>query len=173
MEALKPREFIISCLGETRSLLKALSPEIYRKQVPSLDGSIGGHLRHSLEHLQIFLNGMEGEEVYFEKRERRKGVEEDMETALLEIARLEEALQSAPLEGAYETPMTSRSSLSGDLRESVEYPSVWGRELVYVGLHFVHHMALMAVAARLQGLEVDSRFGKAPATLHFERATSR
>jgi hypothetical protein len=42
--------------------------------------------------------------------------------------------------------------------------------LVYVGLHFTHHMALMAVSARAQGLAVPDGFGKAPATLAYERS---
>lgn len=167
-EPLKPEAFVLQILDQVEAFLVALPAEAYSARVSVMEGSIGGHLRHSLEHVAELLRGLRTGEVYFERRERDPQVESNVDAALAELRRLRAGLAAA--EGL-EQAMSARSSLSGRLEESLAYPSSPARELVYVGLHFTHHMALMAVAARAQGLSVPDGFGKAPATLAYERAS--
>jgi hypothetical protein len=169
---MQPDEFVLHCLEQSQGLLGSLPPGAYAREIDTIGGSIGGHMRHCLEHLENLLKGLDSGEVYFENRHRSPELSTIPELALKEIVSLDERLRRASASGRLTEALSARSSLSGDLSKSLVYESSAGRERVYVGLHFVHHMALMAIAARLQGLEVDRDFGKAPATLHYERALS-
>lgn len=162
-------EFILHILDQNERFLLSLPEGAYERKVQEVGGTIGGHLRHSLEHLRELLRGIEHGEVFFEKRRRDPLISQFVEAGLLELRFLRDALNAVDAAGILSSPLRSRSSLSGDLRETVCHPSCFGRELIYVGLHFVHHMALMAVAARLQGLHVEADFGKAPATRAYEQ----
>jgi uncharacterized damage-inducible protein DinB len=169
----EPGQFVISCLDQSESLLLGLPAGAYAKPVEAVGGSIGGHLRHCLEHVGILLAALDSGEVFFEDRRRDEGISSRADLALAEIHGLRQALAQAAAEDRLERTLRARSSLSGDLAESVAYDSSAKRELVYVGLHFVHHMAFMAIAARLMGHDPGAEFGKAPATLSYERSLLR
>lgn len=165
--------FVTGYLDQTEALLEGLPQGVYARHVPAVGGSIGGHVRHCLDHVQGALRALESGEVYFERRDRDPKVAVDPSAALDWLRRLRMDLGEAAAVGALARPVAARTSLSGDLAASVALPSTLARELVYVGLHFVHHLALVATAARLQGLAVDPLLGRAPATLHHERALPR
>jgi hypothetical protein len=55
----------------------------------------------------------------------------------------------------------------------VTVPTSLGRELLFLESHTVHHMALLADYVRGLGVVLDANFGKAPATIAFERAQKR
>jgi hypothetical protein len=172
-QALKPGDFVLGVLDQAEGFILGLPEGAYAARVEAIAGSLGGHLRHCLEHLAELLHGLESGEVFFENRKRDLLVSGFAQAGLAELGRLRAGLSQARETGRLELPLIARSSLSGRLEESVCYPSSAGRELVYVGLHFIHHMALMATAARLLGVPVDTDLGKAPATLVFEKSSLR
>ena len=47
--------------------------------------------------------------------------------------------------------------------------STFGRELVFVSSHAVHHFFTLKLITKVQGIEMDSDFGIAPATVSFQR----
>jgi uncharacterized damage-inducible protein DinB len=171
---LQAHEFVLELLDRNERLLCALPAGAYETPVEALGGAVGGHMRHSLEHLRILLHGRLTGEVYFERRNRDAGISTRLDAGLAELRSLRTELQAAAQEpGFLGAPLNARTSLSGALDESVAYSSCVGRELVYVGLHFVHHMALIEAALRLQNVPVEAHFGKAPATLAYERGQAR
>lgn len=167
---LQPFEFVSACLADADAFVRSLPEGSYAFHAEPMQGSIGGHLRHSLEHVENLLAGLEHGEVFFEKRHRDARLGSDAAFARERIRALAAALACAEAAGQLQGPMASRSSLSGELEDCVVIESTVQRELVYIGLHFVHHMALMAISARLQGISVPADFGKAPATRVFEKS---
>ena len=165
---LAPAEFVLACLDHTADFIRALPESIYRENAGPVGANVGAHLRHSLEHVAEILNAIDSGEVYFERRQRDARIASDPTAGLAELQRLRANLAQAWKAGRLERPVTSRCSLSGDLDSSLCIPSSMARELAYVGLHFTHHMALMAAAARWHGANVAEGFGKAPATLFYE-----
>lgn len=165
--------FVHGYLGQSVTLLEGMPYEAYGLVVAAVGGSVGGHLRHCLEHVQSWLEGLERGTVYFEDRSRDRRLESDRDHAVAACRTLAARLSEADEKGFTNLKMLSKTSLTGDLARWVELPSSAERELVYVGLHFVHHMALMATAARLQGLAVPEDFGVAPATLAHRRMKAR
>lgn len=161
--------FLVQSLNQSERLVQDLPPGVYARRVEALGGSIGGHLRHSLEHVEILLGALDSGEVFFERRSRDGRISEDPDIALETLRSLRARLQLELQRGRLDRAVTARSSLSGDLAQTVDLPSSLAREMVYVGLHYVHHLALVATAARLQGCAVDPDLGKAPATLYYER----
>jgi hypothetical protein len=56
---------------------------------------------------------------------------------------------------------------AGDMELTV--PSTLGRELLFLSSHTVHHFALLGNYCKAAGVEMGADFGKAPATVAFER----
>jgi uncharacterized damage-inducible protein DinB len=167
---LSASDFVSRQLDQNQAFVESLPPGAYGKRVEAVQGSIGGHLRHCLEHVDEWLQGLDRGSLCFEERRRDPRVQGQAAAALNEIQRLRQALRQACAAGEQQRPLEARSTLTGRLEDSLSCASTAERELIYVGLHFVHHMALMAVAARLQGLPVPEDFGKAPATVAYERS---
>ena len=67
------------------------------------------------------------------------------------------------------TPLRVRACI-GMAGESVcSTDSSFGRELLFVTSHAVHHFALLQVHCRQHGIPIGADFGKAPATVAHER----
>jgi hypothetical protein len=56
---------------------------------------------------------------------------------------------------------------AGELTVTVE--TTLGRELMFLSSHTVHHFALVAQYSKAAGVDLGHDFGKAPATVAFER----
>ena len=166
-------------LRQLRQCLGGLNDEQYAALVPVIGGSIGGHSRHMLEHYQSILDARLNGSVCFENRSRDAKIQNHRSAALDRIRDLEVAVDEWSLalvagevtQGSLpclESPLLAQTSLTGNLSEVVAIKSTFSREWIYVILHAVHHLAIIATAARYQGLAVDPNLGRAPATLYFE-----
>jgi uncharacterized damage-inducible protein DinB len=132
-------------------------------------GTIGKHVRHTLDHFRAALDGLRpGAVVDYDRRERDVPMETDPGAALDAIARVRDRLSR--LAGSdLERPLRIRVMLTGDGQEAV-LTSTLGRELAFAAHHAVHHHAMIAAIAREFGVETCADFGKAPSTLKHERA---
>ena len=50
--------------------------------------------------------------------------------------------------------------------------STFGRELVFVSSHAVHHYFTLKLIAKMQDIQIDSGLGLAPATASYQRSQS-
>jgi len=148
------------------ALLAVLGGERFVARIPlCYHASVGGHLRHVIEHYQSFLRGLEDGRIDYEDRPRDPLIEtepqhaasilEDISTRLLEVA------TTGPNHGLLLCAETSDGECVGT---SVV------RELEFLLSHTIHHYALVAVMARLQGCEPEAEFGIAPSTLRFQQS---
>ena len=130
---------------------------------------VGAHLRHVIEHYEALLSPAKAGCVDYDQRPRDRELERRPDVAR---ARLE-ALQARLLQWT-DTPLGAPlqvrglGGLAGDFDFVVE--SSWGRELVFVASHAIHHFALLQAHCQQHGIPINTEFGRAPATVAHERS---
>ena len=163
----------IALLRQGIDLLGTLPPETYANRVAvAFQGSIGGHYRHCLDHFASFLRGCESEFVDFDHRARDPRIERDPDRARRESEALLAALEGLDPD-VLDAPVTVRCEVSYEHGDSPITRSSMGRELAYAIAHGIHHFALIAVMARLQGVTLPEDFGVAPSTMAYRAASAR
>ncbi|MBZ9539635.1 DinB family protein [Modicisalibacter tunisiensis] len=133
--------------------------------------TIGKHVRHILDHYEALL-AQEGvapaPTVDYERRQRDPDVEQRPECALEQLQNLANRLSRL---GGQPTA-TRRVHFAyhvGGQRSLL--PSSLERELAFLTSHAIHHMAIIALLADTQDVEVANTFGVHPSTLrHWQRA---
>ena len=161
---------LVGVLRQTAALLESLTDEQYaRKPVGVVPSSIGGHVRHCLDHVEALLRGAGDGLLDYDRRERGTDVERSRTAALETMRRQECQLLSFPWpEGRH--PLHLSVLVSPDAPPTVVVSSL-DRELAFALSHTIHHGALIAVMAKLLGVPVPPDFGYAPSTLaHGRRA---
>ena len=150
-------------LDDLVNLLMAMPPEVYAaRPFPGVSGSIGEHVRHTLDHIGALVAGDPSATLSYDHRERGTAVESDPSAALRHILRLKAALERWSTRSLDEpVKVASMVSSSG---ETVTGWSTLVRELAFVMSHTIHHQAIIALLLGLQGLGVPDRFGYAPST---------
>ena len=151
-------------LAQGEDLLRALSVERYTCRVPlAFNACIGGHYRHCLDHFTSLLRGLDADELNYDQRERDVRIESQPEFALAVTRQLRAQLEGLP-SGALAAPVRVRCQVSYAHGDSPATSSTFGRELVYVIAHAIHHFALISIMARLLDLKLPVHFGVAPST---------
>lgn len=159
-----PFDLLAALLDQLAGVLEATTDSQYtQRPVGAVSSSLGGHVRHCLDHFRALCRGAEAGWIDYDDRERGTRVETSRGAALSTIAELRNRLER--LDTAL-LPMTLRvrSGISAD-GQSLESVSSLGRELVFVLSHTVHHNALLAVMCRTLGVPIPDEFGYAPSTL--------
>jgi hypothetical protein len=158
-----PVPALVSVLGDIRRLVERLDDVAYASPAPGRSsGGVGGHVRHTIDHVTALLDALDTGVCAYDRRRRGTDVERCRTVALVAIEaavrgvrgltddRLDEAvLVEAQLDEAGATTI---------LRSTV------GREVAFVSHHAVHHNAFVKELLRARGVEIDARFGLAPAT---------
>jgi uncharacterized damage-inducible protein DinB len=161
---------VIAVLRQLAGLLDSMTDELYCSKPAGFTSSIGGHVRHCLDHVESLLCSLNGGELDYDSRRRGTDVETCRRTALDAIARQEQSLGALPRR-IEERPLRLTILLSSAL-PLFEFDTTFGRELAFVLSHTVHHNALIGVMAKSLGLDVPERFGYAPSTIaHLEKTT--
>jgi len=157
---------MVQLLKQLRDLAAGLDAERYNLKPESTKcGAIGGHIRHTLDHVGAWLCGVNQETINYDDRERGTDIETNPQTAVKVIDRYMDRLAkiepASLLEGvAVFTSMTSDGAL-------MRLPSTHARELAFVFSHTVHHNAIIGTIARAQGVELPDNFGTAPSTIAY------
>ena len=128
-----------------------------------MHASVGGHVRHCLDHLAALADGLSSGVIDYDHRQRGTPVELDPTLARTEIARLRTALShvaALPHDRAVVV-------LCMPDREGRPQPltSTLARELAFVLSHTIHHQAMLRGMCVTMGVTVHSSFGFAPSTL--------
>ncbi len=155
----------IHLLDQLRDLVNRLTVDSYRYRDTVLaSGCIGSHIRHIVDHYTMLLQDRRF--LDYDARERLTDIE------LCPLA-AERALTHLPLslEGLTQGDADPSRLVSvhyhPDTRDPGDPVHLWstlGRELTFVFSHTLHHMALIGVLAKQQGVRVPGWFGVARAT---------
>ncbi len=124
--------------------------------VPGLSGSVGGHVRHCLDHVRALERAITTGMVDYEVRERDTRVEIDRTLAWSLLVSARRRVGSIP-ESAGARPVVVRTRL--DVGTSpVEVLSSLEREISFVIAHTIHHCATIACwrASRANGCPIGS-----------------
>ncbi len=161
------RRLLAAALGflqQGLELLELLEAESYARPHPAVyDASIGGHYRHGLDHFVSLLRAVETGVVDYDRRDRDRRVEQDLETARASTRIVRSELQRWDA-SVLEHTVGVRCSVSDCNPESPVTRSTLGRELAYAITHGIHHYAMIGVIARLEDRPVPAGFGVAPST---------
>ena len=162
-------EPLIAVLRQLGELLRSTADDQYAmKPVGAVNSSLGGHVRHCLDHVDSLLTGSSLGTMSYDERQRGTDVETSRLAAMHAIDRQEQELQEL-LHLSVDQPIRLRVRMAAT-GPSVLVDTSLGRELAFVMSHTVHHNALIGVIAKLLGITVPERFGYAPSTLaHMER----
>ncbi|MEM9414289.1 MAG: hypothetical protein AAGA29_02270 [Planctomycetota bacterium] len=157
---------LCALLSQLNELITGLDATAYTTQPETTKcGAIGGHVRHTLDHVIAWLHGVNGEAVNYDDRQRGTDVETNPRTAEQLITRCLADLAQVPCEAlpktvAVLTSMTNDGAL-------VRLPSTHARELAFVFSHTVHHNAIIGTIARALDLTLPPNFGMAPSTIAY------
>ena len=155
---------LIGLLSQLRALIDALTDEEYtRKPVGAVESSIGGHVRHNLDHVGALLRGLPIGRVCYDHRDRDTDVERDRLAARDAIRRLEAELFAFDWPAA-PARVELEALVEPDLPPALALTSV-ERELAFVVGHTIHHNALIRVMVKVLGRTVPADFGYAPSTI--------
>lgn len=159
-------------LAQGENLLKTLTPESFSEKVPvAFNASIGGHYRHCLDHFTSVVRGLNCDLVDYDHRERDARIETQPDFALGITHELRRALATIQPAQLHHT-VAARCEVSYQHGNSPLTASSLGRELVYCIAHAIHHYALIAVMARLSGVQLPEHFGVAPSTVAHQKSVA-
>ena len=159
----------LAMLDQCAAMLTDLPDACYTAPSNRMLGStIGQHVRHALDHFSATLAGADGAVIDNDHRERDTPLERSRTAALDTIAAITAALAGLDHADA-DRAVSVRVMLSADGAEA-ELRSTLARELAFAAHHAVHHHAMVASIALERGAALPPGFGKAPSTLHHERA---
>ena len=151
-------------LEQVREVVSGMPAETYRQPCDGafMGASLGGHVRHVLDHVAAIVDAGETGRVDYERRERGTPVERDPERASMEVRRLVEALgeDGRPAVSDVEVVFRPRSDAP-----PVHIRSNEERELAFALSHTIHHCAMMRGILHAHGVGAPERFGYAPSTL--------
>jgi uncharacterized damage-inducible protein DinB len=160
---------LVGLLYQLFDLLESLSNEAYtRKPVGVVPSSVGGHVRHNLDHVAALLRGLRAGKIDYDRRDRGTDVERDRLAAMAEILRLEKELTEFPWHAVPQ--LIELTALVAADRPPVTTVTSPGRELTFVVSHTVHHNAQIGVMVKLLGAHVPPDFGYAPSTIAHQRS---
>jgi hypothetical protein len=160
----------ITLLDQCSAFVGSVGARSYGVESRVLSGSIGKHIRHTLDHFRAVLDGMEpGGVVDYDNRTRNVPMETDAAAALTAIGVIRQRLLSIG-DGEIGVPVRVRVLLTSDGAQA-ELASTLGRELAFASHHAVHHHAMLGAIAAEFGIQTGPEFGKAPSTICHERRT--
>jgi len=160
-------EGCIVALKRCRAIMDALTPEQYRFAPPG-HGSLGEHVRHTVDHFQCFLRGLEMGEIDYDTRERNPALEANPEVAGRAMDDLLDALAEVDLPPDQPVSVIETVAPGHGPRRS---RSTVGRELSFLSGHTIHHVALMRLIAHRAGAQPINESDLAFSTENYRSAS--
>ena len=138
----------------------------YVTKIPSVyNSSVGGHIRHSLDHFNAIIAATKQTEhklADYDTRKRNTDIETNRQLALEAVNQLLETITTLNFEENIEI------SFIGDDKTFTTFtlPSYVGRELSFASHHAIHHMSMVKLIMQAMQYEFpkDSGIGIAPST---------
>lgn len=165
----------IEVIDQGIRLVKAISDDQYTYiGSPLIDSSIGQHFRHIVDMFLVVSYPSNPSQIDYDARRRGALVETSREAALSELNVIKVYMSAflMDLEEAEDwlaQDVQIKTEVSIEETHSVRLKSNRLRELVFTSSHAVHHYAIIAIHAKIQGIVLDEAFGVAPATATFLR----
>lgn len=160
-----------SALADVADAVRPLTRREYGQRAWQSSGSVGGHVRHCLDHVDALLHALTTGVCNYDERVRGTAVEDDPALACARLAACRLRLGALPA-ALLGQPLALSVRLTRD-GLVVQAPTTVAREVAFVLSHTVHHAALVAVLLEDQGLARPEHFGLAPSTPEPEAVCAR
>lgn len=159
------------CLGQGIRLMKQISREDYTsRHADCYDSTIGGHVRHNLDHYLCLRQGLPLGKVNYDARDRDAFLETDPGYAAAKMGELIAFVQSLAEEDL-DQPLKVKMDCGAHHDEVEQWShSSLRRELQFLISHTIHHYALIATLCSQSNLKLPADFGVAPSTLRFRNS---
>ena len=151
---------------------------LYAQVCPVVQASIGQHVRHSMDHLELaarIVNTTGENELHYDLRKRGGDDENDLVAAEKRILGVVNVLKNLEEQEVVSRPIQAYFMLSGDPQE-FQLPTTIEREMGFAVHHAIHHMAMVKIiATQTAGLskeELSPDFGRAPSTIVHDKTLS-
>jgi len=155
---------LIGLLHQLADVVARLPDSQYtQKPVGVIDSSVGGHVRHCLDHVRSLLDSTGSGELNYDQRQLGTSIERSGRGAAEHIDELLRELEELD-DDVLDHPLNLTVLLSPDDPPIRVMTSV-GREMAYVLAHTVHHNALVGAMVKTLGGWLPERFGYAPSTI--------
>lgn len=161
------------CFHQKQLVLKTVSPEDYAKTHKApYHGSIGGHMRHSLDHFSKLLGVFSSEKVIcYDDRIRSTDIESDIEAAKRRVDSIHLKLNEILSSGVC-TDISVVVRFIGDCSTGATYDSesTFRRELSFVCHHATHHLFFCRMMMETMRYDInDLNIGIANSTILHHR----
>lgn len=164
MTQTKEQQLIEYTVANLQSL-ERLAVFFLKKNPDSYKGSIGGHLRHIIEHYEALVL-RDTNLIHYDARSRDGLLEESPDEAINHIQKLIQELKKVTLmQIGYPVEVYCAGGQSGEFLFS--HASSVGRELCFLNSHCVHHLAIIKPICQKHGIPLDEYFGYAPSTIAY------
>jgi uncharacterized damage-inducible protein DinB len=176
--ALKKLTNLTTFLASNQQLLTQIKTElnelgadgqsIYSSAMPIIGGaSIGAHLRHILDFYTAFYFGAKNGRIDYDIRQRNSETENKLNCGIVQLSTTIEQLEGM----LHSTNREVEVNSAVEIDSSSDFgPSNLLRELQTLHSHTTHHMAIIAIALKLNNVFIDDDFGKAPSTILYEHS---
>jgi hypothetical protein len=160
-------------LSQKESVLRAVSKEDYTRKHPQfLGSSVGGHVRHSLDHFSRILfckGGASGIPIVeYDTRQRDTDIETDSAEALKEVQRQMVEIENVITKES-ESPVFVEHMCDPNTGEHCRMASTFGRELMFASHHALHHMFTVRLMMEEMSYSINnSDMGVANSTIKHE-----
>ena len=162
---------LVALLDQLEWVLRRLDDTQYAAQrALPISGTVGGHVRHCLDHISALIIGATAGMVDYDHRRRGTAVESCRAAALIEIQRVTRDLRTLTSRHC-DRPLALVAALDHH-GARLSAPTSVGREVAFVVSHTIHHLAVIALLLRDLAVEVPPRFGYAPTTPDFATASA-
>lgn len=133
---------------------------------PGGKSSIGAHMRHVLEFVQVLVDNLEGGVIDYETREHNAAYENDPAFVATTLPQLHAQLARALTRyGAYHPLLLRETASVGGPKLTVT--TSLGREVLFMLQHGVHHLAIVKMLAEAMGYDLGNSLGIAVATQEY------
>ncbi len=149
-------------LNDIQHIIAAVPPAAYNACNPG-QSSIGAHMRHMLEFIQVLADSVDSGEVDYESRAHNAALERDPQAVAAMLPQLHAKLTHAlKRHGADHALMLRETTCAGGNKLSIA--TSLGREILFMVQHAVHHLAIIKMQADALTIHLGETVGVAVAT---------
>jgi len=157
----------IEVIDQAMEMLGKLTADEYKASAaPVVEFPIGSHFRHILDMFFAVRDGIKNGVIDYDKRRRGHPVETNIIIALEEFRELLNWANTIT-DDLLQKKIIIRSEAQISSKGIAEIDCNFGRELLFVSSHAVHHYAVIYAALKFLNIDVTNNFGYAPATVTF------
>jgi len=158
----------VDIIEQAVSLLDDISLADYQEVLtPHFSSSIGGHIRHIVDHFLALKQASTSGEINYNKRNRHADLEQFPQAAIATCESITAWLEETRSTQLLNQRVLVTTDIDISHTKGTTCESTLERELVFVASHAIHHYALIRIIRNMQGKALPEFFGYASSTISY------